>query len=253
MLKNLKTEVCEANRLLKSSGLVKLTWGNVSGIDREKGLVVIKPSGVDYSELKPDMMVVLDLTGKKVEGDLKPSSDTPTHLLLYQSFQKIGGITHTHSLHATMFAQACKPIPCFGTTHADHFQGAVPVTRPMREEEVENDYELNTGKVIVERFAKIDPCAMPAVLVANHGPFTWGKDADESVENAIALDSVANMALGTLSINAGASQVLKFLIDKHFNRKHGKNAYYGQKHADLAKPVPAQPAPAATPAQPKKA
>lgn len=231
-LKTLKEEVCEANKALQTSGLVKLTWGNVSGVDREKGLMVIKPSGVDYKALKPELMVVLELaTGKKVGGDLNPSSDTPTHLILYQQFQKLGGITHTHSMHATMFAQACKGIPCFGTTHADHFQGTIPVTRSMTEDEVNTDYELNTGKVIIERFAKIDPCSMPAVLVANHGPFTWGKDPMDSVTNAIALESVAQMTLGTITINSSASPVLKFLIDKHFNRKHGKNAYYGQKTA----------------------
>lgn len=234
-LKTLKEEVCEANKALQTSGLVKLTWGNVSGIDREKGLFVIKPSGVDYKALKPEMMVVLDLTGKQVGGDLNPSSDTPTHLILYQQFQKIGGITHTHSMHATMFAQACKGIACFGTTHADHFQGTIPVTRSMTEEEVNSEYELNTGKVILERFAKIDPCSMPAVLVANHGPFTWGKNAMDAVINAIALESVAQMNLGTMMINSSASPVLKFLIDKHFNRKHGKNAYYGQKTPEASK------------------
>lgn len=229
MLEDLKADVCRANIELERSALVKLTWGNVSGIDREAGLFVIKPSGVSYSELKPEHMVVVDLEGKTVEGAMNPSSDTPTHAILYKHFARIGGITHTHSVHATMFAQACKGVPCFGTTHADHFYGTVPVTRPLSEDEVKTDYEANTGRVIVEKFSKVDPTSLPAVLVANHGPFTWGKNAMDSVVNSIALETVAQMALGTLAINPGASSILKYLQDKHYNRKHGKGATYGQK------------------------
>jgi L-ribulose-5-phosphate 4-epimerase len=229
MLEELKQQVWQANLELERTGLIKLTWGNVSGIDRKKGLFVIKPSGVAYQDLRVEHMVVVDLEGQVAEGTLNPSSDTPTHMFLYRSFPKIGGITHTHSIHATMFAQACKGIPCFGTTHADHFFGTVPITRPLSEDEVQADYELNTGKVIVEKFAKLDPVSMPAVLVANHGPFTWGKHAGDSVVNSIALETVAEMARGTLSLNNGASQILKYLLDKHYLRKHGQGATYGQK------------------------
>jgi L-ribulose-5-phosphate 4-epimerase len=194
MLERLKVEVCQANLDLVGHGLVTLTWGNVSGISDDRERVVIKPSGVSYDDMKPEHMVVVDLEGNVVEGNLRPSSDTPSHVLLYRHFEKVGGITHTHSPHASMFAQARVEIPCFGTTHADHFFGPVPVTRPLSEQEVETAYEANTGQVIVERFAEIDPLEMPAVLVAGHGPFAWGRNADASVENAVALEAVAEMA-----------------------------------------------------------
>jgi L-ribulose-5-phosphate 4-epimerase len=229
MLEELKEQVCKANIELDRSGLVTLTWGNTSGIDRKSGMVVIKPSGVAYSELKPQHMVVLDLDGKVVEGNLKPSSDTATHLVLYRNFTDIGGITHTHSAYATMFAQAGRAIPCFGTTHADHFYGAVPLTRMLTENEVVTDYVGNTGKVIVERFAGIKPMAMPAVLVVGHAPFTWGKGPQDSVTNSIALEMVAKMAYGTLLLNPAATSIPQYLLDKHYLRKHGPNAYYGQK------------------------
>jgi L-ribulose-5-phosphate 4-epimerase len=209
-------------------GLVTLTWGNASGISEDRRHVVIKPSGVPYEELRPENMVVLDLEGCVVEGGLRPSSDTPTHLLLYQQFDRIGGIAHTHSRCATIFAQARMEIPCFGTTHADHFSGPVPLTRPLSRQEVDEAYELNTGQVIVERFADLEPAAMPAVLVAGHGPFAWGKDAPESVKNAVALEAVAAMALGVLVINREAALLEQYVLDKHYERKHGPNAYYGQ-------------------------
>lgn len=229
MLESLKEAVCVANRELVRCGLVILTWGNTSGIDRELGLVVIKPSGVAYDVLEPSDMSVVDLDGKVVEGKLRPSSDTPTHVLLYRSFSRIGGITHTHSRHATMFAQARREIPCLGTTHADHFHGAVPLTRPLSEAEVKGDYEANTGKVIVERFAALDPVAVPAVLVAGHGPFTWGRDAGDSVHNAVALEAVAEMALGTRLLSPSSPDLEPCVLDKHYQRKHGPAAYYGQK------------------------
>ena len=229
MLEDLKNKVCEANLSLVRHGLVVMTWGNVSGIDREKGLVVIKPSGVSYDTMVPAQMVVVDLDGTVVEGDMKPSSDTPTHLALYAAFAAIGGITHTHSAHATMYAQARCEIPCFGTTHADHFYGPVPLTRSLTEAEVQDGYEANTGAVIIERFNGIDPLEMPAVLVANHAPFTWGKDAMDSVKNSVALEEVARMALGTCQINPQAEPVAQYLLDKHYLRKHGPGAYYGQK------------------------
>jgi L-ribulose-5-phosphate 4-epimerase len=229
MYEELRQSVCNANLLLAKYNLVTFTWGNVSGIDREKGIIVIKPSGVAYEELSPEKMVVLDLDGKVIEGELRPSSDTPTHLELYRNFKDIGGICHTHSPKATMWAQACSEIPCFGTTHADHFYGAVPVTAKMSEEQIKNDYELNTGKVIVERFRELNPMQMSAVLVANHGPFTWGTDAIKAVENAVVLEQVADMALGTVMINAKQKATTQTLLDKHFLRKHGKDAYYGQK------------------------
>jgi L-ribulose-5-phosphate 4-epimerase len=229
MYDDLKIKVCNANIQLKKQNLVIYSWGNVSGIDRDKGVVVIKPSGVAYDELTPGKMVVVDLKGNVLEGDYRPSSDTPTHLELYRSFKSIGGVCHTHSPNATMWAQACREIPCFGTTHADYFYGAVPVTEPMTREQVETDYELNTGKVIVCRFETIDPLQRKAVLVAGHGPFTWGKDADEAVESAVVLEEVARMALGTTSINPGQKPISQHLLDKHYLRKHGKNAYYGQK------------------------
>jgi len=229
MLEDLKDQVCQANVDLAACGLVTLTWGNVSGISRDPDRVVIKPSGVPYERLRPADMVVVDLDGCVVEGDLQPSSDTPTHVLLYRHFAGVGGITHTHSRHATMFAQARREIPCLGTTHADHFFGTVPVTRPLTAAEVEAEYERNTGRVIVERFAGLDPRAMPAVLVAGHAPFAWGKDAAESLKNAVALEAVAEMALGTWLLSPLATWLEDYVLDKHHQRKHGPNAYYGQK------------------------
>ena len=228
MHEELKKAVCEANLELQKQRLVIYSWGNVSGIDRSAGVVVIKPSGVPYDELTPDKMVVLDLEGKIIEGTLNPSSDTPTHLELYRNFETIGGICHTHSPNATMWAQACKEIPCFGTTHADNFYGPIPVTEVMTEEEIKDDYELNTGKVIVRRFDGIDPMQMPAVLVANHGPFTWGADPAAAVEATVVLEQIAAMALGTITINPDQGPISRALLDKHYLRKHGKNAYYGQ-------------------------
>ncbi|MBO5223390.1 MAG: L-ribulose-5-phosphate 4-epimerase [Clostridia bacterium] len=229
MLEELKQRVYEENLKLKSNGLVVLTWGNVSAIDRESGLVVIKPSGVSYETMKPSDMVVVDLDGKVVEGNYRPSSDTPTHVWLYKAFPEIGGVVHTHSTYATSFAQAGEEITPYGTTHADAFYGAVPCTRELSKEEIEGEYELNTGKVISETFEKIDYNAIPAVLVKNHGPFTWGKTCEKAVENAITLEEVAKMAINTKIINPSAKAVGKHLLDKHYNRKHGKNAYYGQK------------------------
>jgi len=228
MQEELKKAVCEANLELQKKQLVIYSWGNVSGIDRSSGVVVIKPSGVLYDELTPDKMVVLDLEGKIIEGALNPSSDTPTHLELYRNFEAIGGICHTHPANATMWAQACKEIPCFGTTHADYFYGPVPVTDVMTEEQIKDDYELNTGKVIVERFAGMDPMQMPAVLVANHGPFSWGSDPAAAVEATVVLEQIAAMALGTITINPNQGPISSALLDKHYLRKHGKNAYYGQ-------------------------
>jgi L-ribulose-5-phosphate 4-epimerase len=228
MHEKLKQQVCQANLDLVRHHLVVFTWGNVSGIDREAGIVAIKPSGVSYDELVPEQIVLLDLQGHVVEGDLRPSSDTPTHLELYRSFRGIGGICHTHSPHATMWAQAQRDIPCLGTTHADHFYGAVPVTDTMTAAEIRDDYEANTGLVIVRRFQQIDPMQMPAVLVANHGPFTWGKGPAESVKNAVVLEEVAKMASGTLAIHPEQQPISQDLLDKHYLRKHGKNAYYGQ-------------------------
>lgn len=220
--------MCQANVDLAACGLVTLTWGNVSGINAARDRVVIKPSGVPYQRLRPAEMVVVDLDGRVLEGDLRPSSDTPTHVLLYRYFAGIGGITHTHSRHATMFAQARREIPCLGTTHADHFFGPVPVTRPLTDEEVAANYEANTGSVILERFAELDPQAMPAVLVAGHAPFTWGKDATDSLKNAIALEAVAEMALGTRLLNPHAPRLENYVLNKHYQRKHGPHAYYGQ-------------------------
>jgi L-ribulose-5-phosphate 4-epimerase len=228
MYNDIKERVFEANLELVEHGLVVSTFGNVSEIDRKKGFVAIKPSGVSYDEMTPDQIVILDVDGHLIDGDLRASSDTPTHLALYRQFKDIGGITHTHSCHATMWAQACRDIPCFGTTHADHFYGPVPVTDVMTREEVQDSYELNTGKVIVRRFENLDPKAMPAVLVANHGPFTWGKDAHDSVKNAVVLEEVAAMAFGTIGINPNQPAISQTLLDKHYLRKHGKDAYYGQ-------------------------
>ena len=229
MIEDLKEDVFQANLDLVKYNLVTLTWGNVSGILREKGLIIIKPSGVDYDEMKKDDMVVLDMEARVVEGKLQPSSDTPTHIELYKAFPDIGGITHSHSEYATMFAQACYEIPCFGTTHADHFYGPVPVTRFLTQEEVENDYELNTGKLIVERFKNLDPVSTPGVLIAGHGPFTWGKDALDSVKNNLVLERVAAMAIGTLQLDVKLSPIPDYIRDKHYKRKHGPDAYYGQK------------------------
>ena len=227
MLEQMKQSVFEANRLLKDSGLIVLTWGNVSQIDRESGYVVIKPSGVSYDAMRAEDMVVVDLESNVVEGDLKPSSDLPTHLELYKAFPEIGGITHTHSRWATVFSQAGVPVPALGTTHADVFYGPVPVTRKLTEQEIRGAYEKETGKVIVETFADRDPNGIPAVLVHSHGPFIWGKNAVKSVENAITLEEVAMMAYYTLQLTPDA-QMQQELLDKHFLRKHGANAYYGQ-------------------------
>ncbi len=211
-----------------AAGLVTLTWGNVSALSTDGSYVVIKPSGVPYSQMLPEHMAVVDLDGQLVEGDLRPSSDTPTHLVLYRHFPTVRGITHTHSPQATTFAQARREIPCLGTTHADHFYGSVPVTRPLTPREVEEAYEVNTGHVIVERFKDLDPLAMPAVLVAGHAPFTWGKNAVESVQNAVALEAVAAMALATFQLRSDAPMLESYVLDKHYQRKHGAGAYYGQ-------------------------
>ncbi len=227
MLTELKKAVYFANMQLVYHELVIFTWGNVSGIDREKGLMVIKPSGVEYDAMTADDMVVTDLEGRVVEGNLKPSSDTPTHIELYKAFPAIGGIVHTHSPWATAWAQAGRPIPALGTTHADYFYGDVPCTRPLTKEEVESAYEVETGKVIVETFRNIDPMAIPGVIVANHAPFTWGENPAKAVHNARVLEEVAKMAFHTLQLNPQASMD-SFLLDKHYLRKHGKNAYYGQ-------------------------
>ena len=230
MLEELKEQVCLANLDLPKYKLVTFTWGNVSAIDREKGLFVIKPSGVEYDKLSPKDMVVMDLEGNKVEGDLNPSSDTPTHLELYKAFPECGGIVHTHSSWATSFAQACRSIPAFGTTHADYFYGEIPATRVLTKEEIEGDYEKNTGLVIIETFKErnIDPAAVPGVLVSNHGPFAWGTDAHNAVHNAVVLEEVAKMAIRALQLNPSLGSISQTILDKHYLRKHGANAYYGQ-------------------------
>ncbi len=228
MQEELKKAVCQANLELQKHKLVIYSWGNVSGIDRSAGIIAIKPSGVAYDELTPEKIVLLDPDGKIIEGTLNPSSDTPTHLELYRNFEAIGGICHTHSPNATMWAQACKEIPCFGTTHADNFYGPIPVTEVMTEEQIKDDYELNTGRVIVERIAGMDPMQMPAILVANHGPFTWGADPAAAVEETVVLEQIAAMALGTITINPNQGPINISLLEKHYLRKHGKNAYYGQ-------------------------
>jgi L-ribulose-5-phosphate 4-epimerase len=229
MLEQLKKEVCEANLELVSAGLVIQTWGNVSGLDAATGNVVIKPSGVPYSELKPKHMVVVALKdGRIVEGALKPSSDTATHLALYRAFPGVGGIVHTHSLYATAWAQTCRSVPAFGTTHADYFHGPVPCTRRMKPREIQNEYEANTGLVIVETFAGRDPLECPAVLVASHGPFAWGRSVADSVHNAIVLEHVVRLAGETLRISASTGPMQQVLLKKHFFRKHGADAYYGQ-------------------------
>lgn len=230
MLEKLKQEVFEANLALPKYNLVTLTWGNVSGIDRESGLVVIKPSGVEYEKLRLEDLVVVDLEGNVVEGRLKPSSDTKTHLALYRAFPDIGAVVHTHSTWATIWAQSTRDLPAFGTTHADVFYGTIPCTRNLTPEEIETDYELETGNVIVETFKKrnIDPNAVPAVLVNGHGPFVWGTDAKNAVENSVVLEEVAKMAANTVFLNKNAGPLEQHLLDKHYYRKHGANAYYGQ-------------------------
>ena len=235
MLEKLKKEVCRANLELVRHGLVIFTWGNVSGIDRETGLVVIKPSGVSYENMKPSDMVVVNLDGRVVEGELKPSSDTPTHLVLYRAFPEIGGVVHTHSTFATAWAQAGLDIPNIGTTHSDYFHEDIPCTRKMKKAEVFGEYEKETGNVIVERFKEMNPMDTPAVLVRNHGPFTWGTDADNAVHNAVVLEQVAKMGFVSMSLNLSTLDIVnhspsmnKLLIEKHYSRKHGPNAYYGQ-------------------------
>ena len=230
MLESLKESVCAANLELVKKGVVIYTWGNVSGIDRSTGMVVIKPSGVSYDGMAPEDMVVVELeTGKVVEGKWKPSTDTATHLELYKAFPEIGGVTHTHSINAVAYAQAGIDIPALGTTHADYFYGPVPCTRELTKDEVEEAYELNTGKVIVECFKErnLEPLVVPGVVVRNHGPFTWGKDVAESVYHAVVLDTIAEMNIKTLLLNSDAS-VSHYILDKHYLRKHGQNAYYGQ-------------------------
>lgn len=227
MLEALKEVVLKANLNLVKHGLVLFTWGNVSGIDREKGLLVIKPSGVSYDVMKAEDMVVVDLNGKVIGGNLKPSSDTLTHIELYKAFPEIGGIVHTHSTYAVAWAQALKAIPAMGTTHADHFYGEIPCTRELTKEEVDRGYEKETGTVIIETFKNIDPLHVPGVLVGNHGPFAWGANAEKAVYNAVVLEEVARMALFTVQLG-NDNPIRQYLLDKHFNRKHGKNAYYGQ-------------------------
>lgn len=228
MLEALKKKVYDANMELPKKGLITYTWGNVSGIDRESGLFVIKPSGVDYDVLKPEDMVVMNLDGEKVEGNYNPSSDTATHLELYKAFPEVGGIVHTHSPWATSWAQAGRNIPCYGTTHADYFYGEIPCSRGLTVEEIEGAYEKNTGLVIIETFKDKNPKHVPGVILENHGPFTWGKDADEAVHNAVVLEEVAKMAYQTEQLKAGVKSAPQELQDKHFLRKHGENAYYGQ-------------------------
>jgi len=228
----LKDAVRQANLDIVEAGLVELTWGNASAVDRDAGLFAIKPSGVDYDTMTPSDIPLVDVeTGKHVAGDLDPSSDTPTHRVLYRQFSSIGGVVHTHSDAAVSWAQAREPIPCLGTTHADHFYGDIPVTRPMTDAEIQDEYEHNTGAVIVECFREhdLDPAQVPGVLVAGHGPFAWGSDVEEAVENAIVLESVARKAMQTRSINADAPPIGSTLLDKHYLRKHGEAAYYGQK------------------------
>lgn len=231
ILEKLRREVYAANMELPARGLVLYTWGNASGIDREKGLVVIKPSGVEYENLSPQNLVVLDLNNNVIEGDLNPSSDTKTHIELYKSFPEIGGIVHTHSRYAVGWAQAGRDIPCYGTTHADYFFGAIPCTRNLTPEEVAEDYELNTGKVIAQTFnaRKLDPIAVPGVICRSHGAFTWGKNSAQAVYHAAVLEEIAGMALYTVMINAQTEQTPQYILDKHYQRKHGANSYYGQK------------------------
>lgn len=233
MLEQLKIEVCKANLKLVAEGLVIQTWGNVSGVDREGGFLVIKPSGVPYDAMEPSQMVVLSLeSGERVEGDLHPSSDAPTHLILARAFPHIGGIVHTHSLYATAWAQAKTDVPALGTTHADYFYGAIPCTRMMTPPEIAMDYEANTGHVILERFQNLDATQFPGVLVASHAPFAWGKSPDKAVENAVVLEQIARLASETLRIRADVEIMQGELLDKHFLRKHGPGAYYGQKSGE---------------------
>ena len=230
MLEELKKRVCEANLKLVADGLVIQTWGNVSGVDRASGNMVIKPSGVPYDGMKPGHMVVVSLeTGRVVEGDLKPSSDTPTHRILYRAFKSIGGVVHTHSLYATAWAQARREIPPLGTTHADYFHGPVPCTRLLTAREIKSEYEANTGHVIVEKFRKVDPLRFPGVLVASHAPFAWGETVEKAVENAAVLEHLARLASETLLVKPSVRPMQKVLLDKHFLRKHGPGAYYGQR------------------------
>jgi len=229
MLDSLREEVYEANLELVRRGLAIYTFGNASGIDRGRGLVVIKPSGVPYETLRPSDLVVTTLAGQMVEGELRPSSDLPTHLVLYRSFPSIGGVAHTHSRYATAWAQACREIPCFGTTHADYFYGPVPVTEPLTKEHVDGEYEEHTGHRILERFQSIDPLDIPAVLVANHGPFAWGESASRAAHNAVILEEIALIACQTVALNHAAGPIAPHLLDRHFLRKHGPGAYYGQK------------------------
>ena len=229
MLEELKQAVFLANMELPQRGLITYTWGNVSGIDRQTGLVVIKPSGVPYEGMTAEDMVVVNLEGEVVEGKWKPSSDTPTHTALYRAFPEMGGIVHTHSRWATTFAQAGREIPAMGTTHADYFYGAVPCTRPMKDAEIQGEYEKETGNVIIETFRGVDPMTIPGVLVYSHGPFTWGKDAAEAVHNAVVLEEVAFMDWHAMALNPAQGSMQRSLLDKHYLRKHGKNAYYGQK------------------------
>ena len=232
MLEDLKQQVCQANLDLVREGLVIQTWGNASGIDRTKGLVVIKPSGVPYDKMQPRHMVVVELdSGRVVEGKLNPSSDTDTHRVLYRAFSGIGGVVHTHSLCATAWAQTCRPVPALGTTHADYFHGAVPCTRLLTPREIESDYEANTGEVIVETFAGRDPLDCPAVLVASHGPFAWGETVTQAVHNAVVLEHVIRLAGETLRLQSSSKAMQRALLNKHFFRKHGPGAYYGQEHA----------------------
>lgn len=228
MLADLKEEVFRANLDLVDKGMVIYTWGNVSGIDRDKGLIVIKPSGVDYSDMRPEDMVVVDLEGNIVEGKYRPSSDTPTHLVLYREYDQIGGIVHTHSSFGVTYAQAGMAIPAMGTTHADYFYGDIPCTRALTEDEISEGYEENTGHVIVETIGEDDPMQVPGIVVKNHGPFAWGKDAANSVYNAVVLEEVAKMAYQTKLLNPQAARAPQFLLDKHYFRKHGPGAYYGQ-------------------------
>lgn len=228
-LPSLQTRVWRANLDLVKHGLVTLTWGNASGLDRERRLVVIKPSGVRYSDLRPDRMAVRPLEGEPLEEGPTPSSDTPTHLEIYRGFSEIGGVVHTHSRFATMFAQAERPIPCLGTTHADFFHGEVPLTRRMTQGEVKEDYEKHTGTVILERFARLDPLEFPGVLVAGHGVFTWGRNPEDAIRNAVALEAIAEIAKGTLQLNPKTAPLPGYLMEKHYRRKHGPEAYYGQK------------------------
>lgn len=231
MLNELRQAVYQANMELPRRGLVTSTWGNVSGVDRAAGILLIKPSGVEYADLTPEMLVAVDLDGRVVEGDLNPSSDTKTHIELYRAFPNIGGVVHTHSPHAAAWAQACMDIPAYGTTHADYFYGPVPCARHLTPEELDEDYERNTGRGIVETFAQrgVDPAHVPAVICASHGPFTWGKDPAQAVYHASVLEEVAKMALLTRQINPNAAPAPQHVLDKHFMRKHGPDAYYGQK------------------------